>query len=171
MQDRRGSADSHQTNYRADLDGLRAVAVLSVIMSVIGFAVGYRINMWGEMNKRHPNELFVPIGHLNKFPPILWAIGAWVLYSIYLNCANRWFWLIPDNASVIQAMTQLTVNFLLVIAVIVALIASVCLLIGWREDRKVAIAAAGPKKWEWLELTKAYIKARKEKVCPIIEIK
>ena len=31
MQDRRGSADSHQTGYRSDLDGLRAVAVLSVI--------------------------------------------------------------------------------------------------------------------------------------------
>ena len=31
MQDRRGSADSHQINYRPDLDGLRAVAVMSVI--------------------------------------------------------------------------------------------------------------------------------------------
>jgi len=31
VQDRRGSADSHQTKYRPDLDGLRAVAVLSVI--------------------------------------------------------------------------------------------------------------------------------------------
>jgi peptidoglycan/LPS O-acetylase OafA/YrhL len=31
MRDGRGSADSHQTKYRSDLDGLRAVAVLSVI--------------------------------------------------------------------------------------------------------------------------------------------
>jgi peptidoglycan/LPS O-acetylase OafA/YrhL len=31
MLDGRGTADSHQTKYRADLDGLRAVAVLSVI--------------------------------------------------------------------------------------------------------------------------------------------
>jgi peptidoglycan/LPS O-acetylase OafA/YrhL len=31
MRDARGSADSHQTKYRPDLDGLRAVAVLSVI--------------------------------------------------------------------------------------------------------------------------------------------
>lgn len=31
MQDGRGTADSHQTGYRPDLDGLRAVAVLSVI--------------------------------------------------------------------------------------------------------------------------------------------
>jgi peptidoglycan/LPS O-acetylase OafA/YrhL len=31
MQDARGSADSHQTKYRPDLDGLRAIAVLSVI--------------------------------------------------------------------------------------------------------------------------------------------
>jgi peptidoglycan/LPS O-acetylase OafA/YrhL len=31
VQDRRGTADSHRTRYRADLDGLRAVAVLSVI--------------------------------------------------------------------------------------------------------------------------------------------
>lgn len=31
MQDGRGTADSHQTAYRSDLDGLRAVAVLSVI--------------------------------------------------------------------------------------------------------------------------------------------
>jgi peptidoglycan/LPS O-acetylase OafA/YrhL len=31
MQDGRGSADSHQTKYRPDLDGLRAIAVLSVI--------------------------------------------------------------------------------------------------------------------------------------------
>jgi peptidoglycan/LPS O-acetylase OafA/YrhL len=31
MQDRRGSADSHKTTYRPDLDGLRAIAVLSVI--------------------------------------------------------------------------------------------------------------------------------------------
>lgn len=31
MQDTRGTADSHQTGYRPDLDGLRAVAVLSVI--------------------------------------------------------------------------------------------------------------------------------------------
>lgn len=31
MQDGRGSADSHKTGYRPDLDGLRAVAVLSVI--------------------------------------------------------------------------------------------------------------------------------------------
>lgn len=32
MQDGRGSFDSHQTEYRPDIDGLRAVAVLSVIM-------------------------------------------------------------------------------------------------------------------------------------------
>ncbi len=31
MRDGRGSADSHQTGYRSDIDGLRAVAVLSVI--------------------------------------------------------------------------------------------------------------------------------------------
>src|ERR1017187_3936008 len=31
MQDGRGTADSHQTSYRPDIDGLRAVAVLSVI--------------------------------------------------------------------------------------------------------------------------------------------
>ena len=31
MQDGRGSADSHKTSYRPDLDGLRAIAVLSVI--------------------------------------------------------------------------------------------------------------------------------------------
>jgi peptidoglycan/LPS O-acetylase OafA/YrhL len=31
MLDGRGTADSHQTAYRPDLDGLRAVAVLSVI--------------------------------------------------------------------------------------------------------------------------------------------
>src|ERR1035441_10700474 len=31
MQDGRGTADSHQTSYRSDIDGLGAVAVLSVI--------------------------------------------------------------------------------------------------------------------------------------------
>jgi peptidoglycan/LPS O-acetylase OafA/YrhL len=32
MKDGRGTADSHQTKYRPDLDGIRAIAVLSVIV-------------------------------------------------------------------------------------------------------------------------------------------
>ena len=104
MQDRRGSADSHQTNYRADLDGLRAVAVLSVI----AFHLSSKILPGGYLGV---DIFFVLSGYL--ITNVIWREALNKQFSIARFYERRIRRILPALLSLLIVVSALAILLLL----------------------------------------------------------
>ena len=133
-----------------------AIPIYALAISIGAIAIGYRPG-WLEGVRGKGN--FVRIPYLYKFPPIvlfgLWWIVHSILISIHVGLGH------PSNRA-----SQATVVILSVILAI-----AVIMLITWLALEGIRKLIFKRSYSESAQMIKAYLKARKDKVCPIVEIK
>lgn len=136
----------------------------TVIMTAflcIAFFFAHRPTLKGSV-------LFVPIKWMHGFWPFWPALVCWYVYSI------RTVWTSgfrtkgmtePLNIFLSEGTVVLTSCFLAIV-IIGASCAGIAHL--WKKGETVQVK---PSEWEWVKISRAYLKARKQKICPIVEIK
>lgn len=140
--------------------------IFSTFLITIGtaftFLFGYRLNLFNE--EKFAKEAFVPIGKLNKFPPIIILFCAWVIFCTYHVYD---IWPIKLTLNSLDAAAIGTIFSLLMLTFLFFL-AKYCSLVDYKKDKKTG--AITHKQYEFIGLIKAYLRAKKERVCPMIKI-
>jgi len=147
-------------------------AFLIVIFSIGAFVfVGKRIDFGAKTDD------FVPIPYLHKLPPIIFIVAGWLIYSVVYSIIYQMNPMSPGGYINNYGLTALVGDIITMVVLAIGLfVTGVGLLfegygkLKMMRTKRAAIPTKPSRLRESVVFIKAYLKARKKKVCPIITI-
>ncbi len=143
--------------------------VVSIISIIICFFAGKRIDFKSKSDEFE----YVKIPYLHRFSPFCMVIAGWLIFTLWISITHHKLPLLTHGS--VTICEYIAWAGAIVIEAVMAIVAIICffkLIHKFAEIKKKANTTdKKPSRFKQsVQLAKSYIKARKQKICPIVTI-